>query len=50
MNDLVKALEAAREHIRLNHKSTAWFNDREAWEIITKVIDPALKKASKDRA
>lgn len=43
MNALREALEAARDHIKLNHKATAWHNDPAAWEIITKVIEPALK-------
>jgi hypothetical protein len=45
MDEILKALEACREYVRFNHKATAWHNDREAYAIMTEVIEPAIKKA-----
>lgn len=45
MNEILEALEACRQYVRFNHKATAWHNDREAYEIMTDVIEPAIKKA-----
>ena len=45
MDEILKALEACRQYVRFNHKATAWHNDREAYEIMTNVIEPAIKKA-----
>jgi hypothetical protein len=41
-DEVREALEAALAHIKLNHKSTAWHNDPQAWKIIKEVIEPAL--------
>lgn len=45
VEELIKALVTARDHIKQNHKATAWHNDPAAWKIITEVIEPAIKKS-----
>lgn len=42
---LENALEEAIGYIKLNgHKTGVWFNDPHCYNIITKVLEPALKK------
>lgn len=45
MDELLKALEACREYVRFHHQANAWHNDRDAYEIMTKIIEPAIKTA-----
>jgi hypothetical protein len=47
--ELEKVLREARDHIRLNHKATAWHNDPAAWHIIKNIIDPALSQIEEGR-
>lgn len=42
VRQLRAALEACREHVRLNHKASAWWNDSAVWRLINDHIDPAL--------
>ena len=43
---LESALHEAKNYVKRNHKSKgAWWDDPRAYEMITKIIEPALQQA-----